>query len=109
MRCLHIQLQPELCNCDDPSKLADGLKSIATVHPATKKVEVVFGEDDGPYININIDTTDPTSLWSLLHDAIANDVSLSSCAIACCEGATGWDDYFLLFHFDKTEATDVMT
>ncbi len=108
MKCLSIQLQPELCNCDTPSQLVDTLKAIATIHPATENVDVTSGDDGGPYININIDSSAPASLWPLLHDAITNDTSLSSCTIACCEGDAGWDDYLLLFHYDKTEATDVM-
>jgi len=87
----------------------DALVTIAQSHPATARVDIVSGDDDGPYTNVNIDSGNVSSLWPSLRDAIVSDAKLSSCVIACCEGNDGSDDYLLLYHYDKSEPIDALS
>ena len=63
MKCLHIQLQSELCACD-VEPIVDELTSIATDAVSDAVVAVERGDDDGPYININIQTDVVATLWT---------------------------------------------
>ena len=107
MKCLHIQLQPELC-IGDVAQHVDALVGIATAHDPNADINVEHGDDDGAYINVNIYSADVRSLWAALGAAITSDQSLISSTIACCEGDNGWDDYLLLHHFEKTESLDAL-
>ena len=104
---LHIQLQPERCEDDVEAHVRD-IIAIAMDFVSDASVVVQRGDDDGPYININIDTADVALLWSSMSFAITSDPSLASATIVCCEGDNGWDDYLLLHHFDKTENIDTL-
>jgi len=105
MKCLHIQLQPELC-AGDAEQIVDDLTSIATNSDSDASLNVERGDDNGPYININIQSADVASLWSAVSSRISSDSALASCAIVCCEGDDGWDDYLLLHHYDRGETLD---
>ena len=106
MKCLSIQLQSQLCELRDVSPLVDKLVTNAQSHHATTGVSVTAGDDAGPYTNINIESHQVAELWTFIRPLVVNDEALSSCAIACCEGDNHWDDYLLLFHYDKSEAID---
>jgi hypothetical protein len=107
MKCLHIQLQPELCS-GDAAKHVDDLVAIATKHDLDPDINIERGDEDGAYINVNIYTEDVRSLWATLKAVITANQSLFSSTIVCCEGNNGWDDYLLLHHFDKTTALDTL-
>ena len=111
MRCLSIQLQPELYTGDASHHIDEhvaAVKTIANTHDANSVVEVQHGDDNGAYTNININTDDPASLWNAISETITNDKSWASATIVCCEGDDGWDDYYLLHHFDETQQTDTL-
>ena len=108
MKCLHIQLQSELCACD-VEPIVDELTSIATDAVSDAVVAVERGNDDGPYININIQTDVVATLWTSVSAHISSNPNLASCAIICCEGDNGWDDYLLLYHYDRDESLDVLS
>ena len=107
MKCLYVQLQPALYS-GDVARQVDALCEIASKHSPDTAVEVEHGDDDGPYINVNIYDVDIPALWSAIGDAIQADPALASATIVCCEGDNGWDDYLLLHHFDKTESLDAL-
>jgi hypothetical protein len=67
---------------------------------------VTRGEDAGPCINIDFQPADVRSLWAAVREQVHADPALAACAIICCEGAKGWDDYRLLHHFDSAEPLD---
>ena len=71
-------------------------------------VDVEEGDDEGPYINVNIDSENVKLLWGELSTLITSDPSMASSIIACCEGDDRWNDYLLLHHFDETEPLDVL-
>ncbi len=107
MKCLHIQLQPELCACD-AEPIVDDLTSIASAAVSDAVVAVERGNDDGPYINVNIQTDSVAALWASVSARISSNPNLASSAIVCCEGDNGWADYLLLHHYDRGEPLDVL-
>ena len=108
MKCLLIQLQPDLC-AGDAQQIVDDLTSIATNSDSDASLNVEHGDDNRPYINVNIHSTDVMSLWSAVSSRISCDSALASCAIVCCEGDDGWDDYLLLHHYDQGETLDTLS
>jgi hypothetical protein len=102
MKCLNIQLHPELCSDDVENHVAN-LTAIANASARETKVSVDRDDDDGPYINVNVYTDDIVTLWSAVSLVITSTPSLAAAAIVCCEGDNGWDDYLLLHHFDGEE------
>ena len=107
MKCLHIQLHPQRCSVDTENHV-NRLSEIATDSVLDVIVDVERGDDDVPYINVNIYTDEMVSLWSAVCFEIESKPSLASATIVCCEGENGWDDYFLLHHFDGDEAVDTL-
>jgi hypothetical protein len=67
---------------------------------------VTRGVDKGPWINIDFRPSDLRPLWQAARELVRADPALAGCAIACCEGEHGWDDYRLLHHFDPAEPLD---
>ncbi len=107
MKCLNIQLQPDLFSGDLAAHV-DSLTQIAKTHSPNAVVDAERGEDGGPYINVNIYTDDVCSIWPAVAVALKAEPSLASATIVCCEGENGWDDYLLLHHFDETETLNVL-
>ena len=108
MKCLYVQLQPALYS-GDVARQVDALCEIASKHSPDTAVEVEHGDDDGPYINVNIYDDEIAALWPAIKGVIDANPALASATIVCCEGANGWEDYLLLHHFDETEPLDVLT
>ena len=108
MNSLTIQLQSQLCDSAEVSQLVHKLVTNAQSHPDTANVSVTSGDDGGPFTNINVQTHQVAKLWAYIGPLIVKDKMLSSCVIACCEGNNEWDDYLLLYHFDKSEAIDAL-
>lgn len=84
----------------------DKLATNAKSHPGTANISVTTGDDSGPYTNITIETHQVAELWKFIRPLLVNDEALSSCVIACCEGDDSWNDYLLLYHYDKAEPID---
>ena len=105
MKCLNIQIQSELCIGIAENHVRE-LTETATSSVTDAIVNIERGNDGGPYININIESDDIASLWSSISSQIISNPSLRSSAIVCCEGDDGWNDYFLLHHFNKNETLD---
>lgn len=70
----------------------------------------VEGEDEGSYIDLMFETTELQTLWRLLQNTLYKDAKigedLSKASIAVCEGADGWNNYLLLFHYDLSQKLD---
>ena len=105
MKCLHIQLQPEL-STGDLSKHVDSLIEIATTQCPDAEINVEHGDDDGKYINLNIFVAEIPELWGVIRRVIDASPTLLASAIVCCEGKNGWEDSLLLYHFDQNEPLD---
>lgn len=108
MKCLHIQLQPELCAGDAEHHVKD-LTAFAIASAPDVVVNVECGNDGEPFLNVNINTSDIAALWASMSSRIVSNPSLASAAIVCCEGDIGWDDYLLLHHFDGNEILDTLS
>ena len=108
MKCLHIQLQPELCAGNAEHHVKE-LTALATASAPDAVVNVDRGDDGGPFINVNIDTDDIAALWAFMSSTLTSNPSLASATIVCCEGDNGWDDYLLLHHFDGNETLDALS
>ena len=65
---------------------------------------------DTNYISIDFMTSDAPALWKAIESTLGlsshRPSSVSKGMIVVCEGDHGWDDYLLLYHFDKQEALD---
>jgi hypothetical protein len=108
LRTLVIQLQPARSPDLDETRTIAMLRSLAGPRD---RVTVTRDNDDGPYVNVSIETTDPTSLWTriratLLENAEPPSPAFARCAIVTCEGKHGWSDYLLLHHFHSAERPD---
>ncbi len=106
MKCLSIQLQPELDTTFDEKDVIDLVRSIG------RSPEIDIGDDNGKYINLNFFTENLRLLWDELKTGFKKDKELGKwidkVAIIVCEGNSGWDDYLLLLHYDKSEAIDTL-
>jgi len=104
MKCLSIQLQPELDGNHDEKEVISLAKSIG------RYPEVDSSDDDGRYVNLNFFTENLTILWKELKSGVLENKELGDwvrrVSIIVCEGENGWDDYLLLSHYDKSENID---
>lgn len=99
MKRLHIQIHAAHSSGLDADVVIARLQALAAA-------VVTRGEDAGPYINIDFQPSDVRSLWAAVREQVHANPALAACAIICCEGARGWDDYRLLHHFDPAERLD---
>lgn len=63
------------------------------------------GEDDGRYINVCFTTERATEFWRALREQVVR-LGLQNACIITCTGRDGWNDYLLLYHFDRAVPTD---
>jgi hypothetical protein len=68
------------------------------------------GSDDGPYLSFVLETPSVADAWQAIRTTLYDDPRLGSAfqrsSIVTCQGPNGWDDYLLLYHFDRTVAVD---
>ena len=100
---LSIQLHP------DRSKQLDLTDAIERLSDLAPGAEVDDGVDHRRYVNINYNATSVASLWRLIQAELNDDPELARCAIVCCEGKSGRDDYLLLHHYDPKEKLDKLS
>src|SRR3972149_1831983 len=100
MKRLHVQLQPERMLGFDALQVGRDLQTLAEESGLAKSVEIVEGNDQGPYVGIDFASDNVQGLWFRLLDRLLANSALTECSIVCCEGDNGWDDYLLLHHFD---------
>lgn len=107
-----IQIQPDLIpNFDDADVLAlcDSLKAHRDIIDA---FQAESGEDDGPYLNLMFETSQPAKVWALLqttfYPANPQGDAMRAGSMAMCTGEEGWDDFLLLHHFDENLPLDTL-
>lgn len=59
------------------------------------------------YINATFTTEDLFTLWKVLSPVVKTGAR-GRRYIVVCEGDEGWEDYYLLYHFDPDEKCDVL-
>ena len=97
---MHVQLQP------DRSPALDTSAAVATLSSLDDSASVSEGEDSGHYVNIDFTPADAKVLWQKIHGCLSSEPELARIAIVACEGRHGWDDYLLLYHYDRTLVLD---
>ena len=68
------------------------------------------GDECGIDSTSTFDTRSPNLLWKTIDSRIfphsESATNLKNAAIVVCSGSAGWDDYFLVSHFDASECVD---
>lgn len=99
MGIISVQIQPDLIRGFDACAV-DALRAFQN-EDSVRRAWSDSGDDDGPYINMQFETDNPSSLWPVLRAAIIRQGLLAGCIVTC-TGEQGWDDYLLLHHFDHS-------
>lgn len=107
MKTLNIQIQDGIPPLENLPLLLGKIAQIGSDHEATEAVSVASGDDSGAYYNLTIESKDLGALWPLLRDEVAANHQIR--IIVTCEGEDGWNDYLLLYHYDKSEVVDTLT
>ncbi len=104
MKCLSIQLHPDRDTSFRPEDLIQHLKSIG------RYPEIDIDQDKPQYVNLNLFTEDLNALSQQINTQVIDDEHLGpwvkNVSVIVCEGDQGWDDYILLWHYDKDELAD---
>lgn len=110
MPALKVQIQPNRSPQLDLAAVLALFTGAAEL--ADAELEIIEGEDDGPYVDFDFRTRDLARLWEVLQGQVFWDHTigpdLARASIATCEGNKGWDDYLLLHHYDRTLALDTL-
>jgi len=104
MHFLNVQVQPNLLAAFSEDVI-NQLCKLNVPCGFVNNVDVVRGNDDGPYINVTFSTSSPSLLWPSVREKLVQ-LGLQSAAIATCTGSQGWEDYLLLHHFNREVPTD---
>jgi hypothetical protein len=103
-RTLCIQVHPNRAPDLDLARLRSICDVLATRKDLIARFSANGRRDKGPYINLMFETGNPEKLWRLLRTKLYRDkavgAALARASMAVIEGKQGWDDYYLLFHFD---------
>jgi hypothetical protein len=101
MLCISVQFHPSRDNRFHLEDLLDLVRSVG------RYPEVDKDESDPESVHLNFFTEDIRLFWSDFEQGVLNDPVLGSwvknTTIIVCEGDQGWDNYLLLWHFDKDE------
>jgi hypothetical protein len=98
-----------------PNRVVDeNINSALEVFQSVKnrmESETIFDvEKQTEFVNIHFSSSDVKNLWRTLSPFFLgeNDAlkSIRKGTIVVCQGEVGWEDYLLLYHFDKTESLD---
>ena len=108
MKTLSVQILPDLLPNTDVQAIVVKLENLSSQTSVQNSSRGSGAEDN--YINVNFVTADVPALWKTIESTLGFSSSTSSPIsngiIVVCEGDLGWDDYLLLYHFDKSEVID---
>src|SRR5262249_43289347 len=103
-RTLCIQVQPNRAPDINLARVRSICDGLASRKDLVARFAAIEGRDKGPYVNLMFETGNPRELWKLLRTRLYRDkavgAALARASMAVIEGKQGWDDYYLLFHFD---------
>lgn len=106
MRCLSLQVQPELDSACDVDALIKAVRSIG------RYPEVDRHEGGGKYIQLHFFSENVAKLWAELKAGVFDKGEIASwlkkVAIVVCEGEADGDDELLLYHHDHNEELDTL-
>ncbi len=109
MKTLNIQIQPSRCLAIESDKIVACFRKFSENNEYVVEFKTVENKAED-YINIFLSSLSLSKLWATLKEYIFSsgqlDSQIASALIVICEGDDGWNDYLLLYHFDKSEQTD---
>jgi hypothetical protein len=104
-------VQPDLAQGVDIDAIRAACEAIAST-PLVLRHHFDHGHDMGHYFNFTFATEDLATLWREVQSRLYSDPllgnSMGAASMAMCEGAHGWDDYLLLYHFDPAVVRDTL-
>lgn len=110
MATLCIQIQPDRVPELDIMRVRELCQQLAADDKIVVRHGVVEGDDGGPYLNLMFETNKPVEFWREFEARIYKDEvvgeGMKQASMATCTGEHGWDDYLLLYHYDKKFETD---
>lgn len=103
-----LQFHPGRAPGVDVARLAKACEAVARRTPGLRGFGVTEGreegDDDGAYVNLVFAAEDPAQSWPPLWAGLCaladHGAALQQACLCMCTGASGWDDYRLLYHFD---------
>ena len=106
MKTLSVQLLPDRLPNMDIQAIVRKLENLGSQATVQKSPSNSVADEN--YINVNFVTDDLSALWKAIESTLISSSTrpVSDGIIIVCEGDHGWDDYLLLYHFDKNEAID---
>ena len=112
MKAIIIQLQPDRSDLCNETDALEAIEGVAEALDSVEEVDMESGDEDGPYTNILIATSDLKKTWNTLRTELYEHEELgpflTATTIVSAEGDEGWDDYLLLHHYDTSEDTDTL-
>lgn len=100
-----IQIQPDRAPGINLDRVRDLCKQLATDAKTVSRHGVVEGDDDGPYVNLMFEVIKTVEFWQAFEEKLYQDAvvgeGMKLASMATCTGELGWDDYLLLYHYDK--------
>jgi hypothetical protein len=109
---LCIQVQTPLSPQLDINRLYQLFESISTNNGIVERYVTASSNNGDNYIDFIFKTKAAGELWRQIRDRIYNDAAIGAgvaqSSIVICEGKNGWNDYFLLHHFNPEEKLDTM-
>jgi len=107
---LVIQIQLDLLLTPNKEKIIQEFIAFLSAIPLIDSRHINRGEENGLYINIELQSSMVEQLWKKIKSVIllnSNGFSvLSKGIVVVCEGDHGWNDYLQLYHYNKLEKID---
>lgn len=107
-----IQVQPDHAPGIDIGRVRDLCTQLASDKALIERHGVIEGDDEGPYLNLMFETSNAAEFWKKFETKVYADPAVGAlmrrASLATCTGESGWDDYLLLHHYDKTLPLDTL-
>src|SRR5689334_5475691 len=105
-----IQVHPHRCPQGDVAELLSECERLTNERDWIRRFRAEHGFDEHAYVNLWFETDYPKLLWrdlnAYLYGAGASGELMQTASIAMCEGRNGWDDHFVLYHYDADVTVD---
>lgn len=105
-RNLSIQIQPDRVLAPNKEQIVQEFVGFLNDISPLKHCHVSRGNENGPYINIDLKSENVQLLWEKIQIELSLNTNVASAIVVVCEGKKGWDDYLLLYHYDASEHVD---
>lgn len=107
-----IQVQPDRAPGIDIDRVRELCQETASDTSMVERHGVIEGNDEGPYLNLMFEIVKAGEFWRSVKTKLYADPlvggAMERASMATCTGEHGWDDYLLLYHYDKGLQLDVL-